>query len=109
MSDPSAIPSSLRPVRGRRRGAVSYVLVLAALAPGCGGAEEAPPLTPEVILARDRAADQASLTNWMQARETLRPLVERENAAVEDRWNLMVVEPRDQRCEEDRDRHAGLG
>ena len=27
----------------------------------------------------------------------------------EDGRNLMVVEPRDQRCQEDRDRHAGSG
>ena len=46
----------------------------------------------EVILARDRAAEFAILTEWEEARRSLAPLVEKEDAAAEDLVRAALIE-----------------
>jgi Flp pilus assembly protein TadD len=50
----------------------------------CGGGDEPVEATAEMILARDRAADEAARARWPEAYQALAPLVERGEPALED-------------------------
>ena len=68
---------------------VRLPLALAALsillAPGCGGGSAAAELTPELVIARDKAADLAARGDkWPAALEAIRPFAEKKDAALED-------------------------
>src|SRR5262245_54607348 len=62
---------------------LATALACGILGAGCGNGSGGEP-TPEVILARDRAADHGARAEWIKAREVLAPLVARKDAAAED-------------------------
>ncbi len=77
-----------------------FGLVAALLAglTSCGDSEAAE-LTPEVVIARDRAAEFFAREQWADARATLAPLVAARNAAAEDLLRAANVELAEEHAE----------
>ena len=78
----------------RRTSARRLLPALLALAAACGSGDEGTPV--EDALARDRAAAWFQLAQYETARDALRPLVEREEPALEDllrQVNLELADP----------------
>jgi hypothetical protein len=68
----------------RRPILLSLLSCLVLVATGCAGGSQAGELAPETIVARDRAADMAARARWAEALETLKPLAQAKDAALED-------------------------
>jgi len=67
------------------RSPLALAALSALLAPACGGGSTTAELTPELVLARDKAADLAARGDkWAKALEAIRPFAERKDAALED-------------------------
>jgi len=88
-------PRSLSPGSIAPRSPLSTGTLLAALLTGlsaCGSGGKAPELTPEMVRARDLAAEYMIQDRKEEARKALAPLVEREDAAAEDLLRAANIE-----------------
>ena len=74
----------LSSARRARPLAVASALLFSVLQAACGPATDSNEATPEIVLARDRAADLGARGQWREAAAVLEPLVRRKDAPLED-------------------------
>ncbi len=79
---------------------LAWALGLYGLLGSCGGGGKAAELTPEIVRARDLAAEYMLQQRKEEARKVLAPLIERKDAAAEDLLRAANIELSDEKLEE---------